>query len=125
MLCCRTSATSRRLALLQSAHTLANGRQRNVFNAAATCCRSDQGNSYSTHSLLLPAAHTADAACRVVPKQLDARWVASRGRRPQLSDLFNPDDWHPGTVTPQVLLLPSRPSPANAIHALLWPGEEV
>jgi hypothetical protein len=60
--------------------------------------------------------------CRLLPKQLDARWVASRSLKPQLDTLFKPREWQPGSVAPQVLLLPSWPTPQQVVQQLLWPG---
>jgi hypothetical protein len=71
-------------------------------------------------SLLLYAV--LHSACRLLPKQLDARWVASRSLKPQLNTLFKPHEWQPGSVTPQVLLLPSWPTPQQVVQQLLWPG---
>ncbi|WIA41640.1 hypothetical protein OEZ86_008998 [Tetradesmus obliquus] len=65
---------------------------------------------------------TPTHARKLVPKQLDARWVASRSLKPQLDTLFNPQEWQPGSVAPQVLLLPSWPTPQQVVQQLLWPG---
>ncbi|WIA21347.1 hypothetical protein OEZ85_000572 [Tetradesmus obliquus] len=65
---------------------------------------------------------TPTHARKLVSKQLDARWVASRSLKPQLDTLFNPQEWQPGSVAPQVLLLPSWPTPQQVVQQLLWPG---
>jgi len=59
--------------------------------------------------------------CRLVPKQLDARWLASRHLRPEVSTLFKPEEWQQGAVQPQVLVLPSWPTPEQVVQQLLWP----
>lgn len=61
--------------------------------------------------------------CRLVPKQLDAHWVAQRSRKPCMDTLFRPQDWQQGFLDPQVLLLPAWPSPQQVVQQLLWPGQ--
>jgi len=61
--------------------------------------------------------------CRLVPKQLDAHWVACRSLKPCMDTLFKPQDWQQGFVDPQVLVLPSWPTPQQVVQQLLWPGQ--
>lgn len=55
---------------------------------------------------------------RLVPKQLDAHWVASRSIKPCMDTLFRPRDWQQGFVDPQILLLPAWPSPRDVVQQL-------
>jgi hypothetical protein len=61
--------------------------------------------------------------CRLVPKQLDAHWVASRSLKPGMDALFKPHEWQQTFVDPQVLLLPACPTPQQVVEQLLWPGQ--
>lgn len=73
------------------------------------------------------AVLTACLLCRVlqrrrlVPKQLDARWLAQRRQlQPQLSTLFKPHEWQAGAVAPQLLVTPAWPTPQQVAEGLLW-----
>eukprot|EP00775_Hariotina_reticulata_P007465 gene7465-7675_t len=64
---------------------------------------------------------TPTRAHKLVPKQLDARWLASRNYRPEVGTLFKPEEWQQGDVQPQVLVLPWWPTPQQVVQQLLWP----
>jgi hypothetical protein len=58
--------------------------------------------------------------CRLVPKQLDAAWVAARSLKPSMDTLFKPQEWQQHFVDPQLLVLPAWPTPQQVVQQLTW-----
>lgn len=57
---------------------------------------------------------------RVVPKQLDPRWVAARhALRPRIESLHRPTDWQPECASTRGAALAAAAAPADVARSLL------
>lgn len=59
------------------------------------------------------------STCRLLPKQLDSKWIASRSLKPRLSALWRPQDWQPEVANTGPAQLTRQPTAQQIAAQLL------